>query len=193
MLLLGRKWWQRWRLVIPSIWVCLRCSCGRALLIRLQWFRRRSRRLRRGRRPHLRASPFSRGWRDRRRCRRGGRGERIVLLLLRPNRRFFPKDGSQHSEKVVYGRFLRRPPSAALPSLTSITTHVPVLLPLRQVGVVYLPVAANMLSWPHQHLRRGSHVDDGRLPRVGVWHPYRDGDAIGCAAKGNGEGPAEQE
>lgn len=50
-----------------------------------------------------------------------------------------------------------------------------------------------MLSWANKHILRGLHIYYRRLARVGVWHPYMYGEAISRAAKGNWDGPAEEE
>jgi hypothetical protein len=64
-------------------------------------------------------------------------------------------------------------------------THIPIFPPLRQVGVVYPAITADMLSGSHQHVLGGSNVYNGRLSGVCVRYPYCDGEAICCAAKGD--------
>jgi hypothetical protein len=73
------------------------------------------------------------------------------------------------------------------------STHVPVLRPLRQIGVVHPPVAAHMLSWAHKHVLVRLHEHNWRLARVGVGHPYCYREAVGCAAKRDGQRAAEVE
>jgi hypothetical protein len=50
-----------------------------------------------------------------------------------------------------------------------------------------------MLPRSHEHVLSRCYVYNGRFSGVGVGHPYRDGEAIYRAAKGYGEGSAEEE
>ena len=50
-----------------------------------------------------------------------------------------------------------------------------------------------MLPRPYYHVLRGGNVDDGGLPRVGVRHPYCYREAVCRAAKGDWQGPAEEQ
>jgi hypothetical protein len=72
-------------------------------------------------------------------------------------------------------------------------TYIPVFSPLRQIWMVYPPVATDMLARAHQHVLRGFDVYYRRLPRVSVRHPYVNGEAICRVAKGHRNGPADEE
>lgn len=139
-----------------------------------------------------RLSPFCRRWRHRRRS--WGSGRRLWLRLFRAHRRFLCKDASQHGEEVVYCRFLLAIISKDLhlalfdARVEPCCTHIPVLLPLSQIRVVYPSITADMLSGSDQHVLRRCYVYDGRLSGVCVGHPYRNWEAVCRAAKGDGEG-----
>lgn len=59
--------------------------------------------------------------------------------------------------------------------------------------MVYAPLRVDVLAGAHGHGVGGRHVAQRRLARVGVRHPYRDGEAVGRAAEDHGEGAREME
>jgi hypothetical protein len=79
--------------------------------------------------------------------------------------------------------FFMNAPASAWPGARH--THIPVLLPLRQIRMVHPAVAAHMLSGSHYHILRGRDVYDRRFARVGVRHPYCYRKAVCRTAKRN--------
>lgn len=59
--------------------------------------------------------------------------------------------------------------------------------------MVHSTVAAHMLPGPHDHVLRGRHVYHRRFSRITIGDPYSHREAIGCAAKGDGQGAAEEQ
>lgn len=95
--------------------------------------------------------------------------------LARNNGRFFGEDVPQDGQKVEYGGF------------------IPELSPSHQIGVVYPSLRVDVLAGAHHHGVGGCHVAQRRLARVGVRHPYGDGEAVGRAAEDHGDGAREME
>jgi hypothetical protein len=59
--------------------------------------------------------------------------------------------------------------------------------------MIDLALGIDVLSGAHHHGVGRGHVDQGRLSRVCVGHPYRDGEAVGCAAEQDGYCAREME
>lgn len=90
------------------------------------------------------------------------------LLGTRPSRhhgRFLGKHVAQYGQKVHQARL------------------VPERRPARQVRVVHHALWIDVLAGPHGHGVGRRDVDDGRVARVGVRHPYRHGEAVRRAAE----------
>jgi hypothetical protein len=102
---------------------------------------------------------------------------RLLLLrwLSRAHGRLFGEDALQDGQEVEQGRL------------------VPVLVPLRQVRMVDAAVAAHVLARAHHHVLRWRYVNHGRRSRVAVGHPDGYREAVCCAAKRDGQRPAEQQ
>lgn len=119
-------------------------------------------------------SVLSRRWRDGRWSLLRGRIVR-GLRLPRANRRLVREDVSQKRKEVEQSRL------------------IPILCPLRQIGMVHPSITAYMLAWSHKHVLVRIDVYNGRLARVGVGHPYGYREAVRRAAKRDGQRPAEVE
>jgi hypothetical protein len=49
--------------------------------------------------------------------------------------------------------------------------------------MIDLALWINVLPWAHYHCLGRGHVDQGRFAGICVGYPYRNGEAVGCAAE----------
>jgi hypothetical protein len=59
--------------------------------------------------------------------------------------------------------------------------------------MVHLSLGVDMLAWAYCYRIRRGDVDQWRLARVGVWHPYGHGEAVGIASEIDGEGARQMQ
>lgn len=62
-------------------------------------------------------------------------------------------------------------------------TNIPKLGPSDEVRMVDLPLRVYMLPWPDSHRVCRRNINQRGLSRVGVRHPYRDGEPVRAASE----------
>lgn len=71
------------------------------------------------------------------------------------------------------------------------STYIPELGPANQVGVVYAALGVDVLARPDHHGLVRRDVGERRIARIGMGHPYGDGEAVRRPPKDDGDGSRE--